>query len=137
MKKYLIAGVLIALLIAVVSGVATAKDFTDEEVAALIAQAPGPQAYPQASALVLLSQKHIKANEDGSSVIDEYLIAKILQDRGKYKYADIKRRFDKESEICQTGIAPDTPSPQHAVSRGTGARGEVQMRHDGRFQDIS
>ena len=98
MKKYCVIPFLVVVLLVTAWGLSLARDFTDEDVAKMIAEAPGPQNYPQAGALVLLSQKSIRFEENGTAVADEYLVAKILQDRGKYKYADIKRRYDKDTD---------------------------------------
>jgi len=98
MKKYTVIPLFLAIFIIAASGVAIAREFTEQDIARMIADAPGPETYPQASALVLLSRKHVRCDSKGAVVADEYLVVKILQDRGKFKYADLKRRYDKESD---------------------------------------
>ena len=75
-----------------------AKQYTEEEVSEMIAGAPGEDMYPQAAAYVLLSQKSIQYNSDFSAVTDEHLVVKILQDRGKNSYGDIKRRYNSDND---------------------------------------
>jgi len=75
-----------------------AREYTDEEVAEMIASAPGAEMYPQAGAIVLLHQKSIHYDADLSAVTDEHLVVKILQDRGKFSYGDIKRRYNTEAD---------------------------------------
>jgi len=77
---------------------AEAREFTEEQVAEMIANAPGPEMFPQAGSYILLDQKVVTIADDMSAVTDEYLVVKILQDRGKNSYADIKRRYDKDSD---------------------------------------
>lgn len=82
----------------VMAGTSAVKEYTDEEIAEMIANAPGPEQYPQAGSFVLLQQKSVSYNPDFSAVSDEHLVVKILQDRGKNSYGDIKRRYNSDSD---------------------------------------
>jgi len=98
MKKYSIALVCILGLALLLSGSLIAKQYSDEEVAEMIANAPGTQQYPQASALILLKQKSVHYNDDFSVVSDEHLVVKLLQDRARRSFADLKRRYDQDND---------------------------------------
>lgn len=74
------------------------SEFTDEDINNLIKNAPTAKEYPQAGAIVLLHQKVKNVSEDGSSIINEHLVIKILNDRGKGKFGDQKRRFDIDTD---------------------------------------
>jgi len=90
--------ILTCLFVAILAVTSSAKEFTEEQVAEMIANAPGPEMFPQAGAYILLDQTAATVAEDMSIVTDEYLVVKILQDRAKNSYADIKRRYNSDSD---------------------------------------
>lgn len=75
-----------------------ARDFTDAEIDQIIAEAPGLEQYPQASAIILIDQVRLTVNPDHSAVKNELYVVKLLQDRARRRFADIKRRYDTESD---------------------------------------
>ena len=88
------------LLCAVMTGIAGAvtKTFSDEDVRNLIAGAPSPQQYPQAGGYMLLNQRATVVNPDGSSVSDWHYVVKIMQERGKEMYGDVKHLYNKDAD---------------------------------------
>ncbi|TFH65033.1 MAG: DUF3857 domain-containing protein, partial [Candidatus Zixiibacteriota bacterium] len=98
MKKLVPIIVVFALAVLSAHPVAAARLYSDEDVAAMVKNAPTQEKFPQAAGVVLLSQRITKVNPDHSAVTDEHLIVKILQDRGKDKYGDVKRRYDKDAD---------------------------------------
>jgi len=75
--------------------------YSEAEVQDLIENAPSSADYPQASAVILLSQKILTIHKDGSSTLDEHLLIKILKHRGKQKYGDQKRKYNTDSDSIQ------------------------------------
>ncbi len=97
MKKmiFIIAIAAFALLSTNVSAV---KLYTDADVAEMIKNAPGEQQFPQAGAVVLLLQRISTVNPDHSATVDEHLVVKILKDRARDEYGDVKRRYNKDTD---------------------------------------
>lgn len=93
--KYVVPVLTLALFVFASAG---AREFTDEDVKELIENAPSAEMYPQAGVIVLLDKVDVQVGEDMGVVTDEHLVVKILQDRGKFSYADIKRRYDRDSD---------------------------------------
>ena len=85
-------------LLLALAAVSAAREFTEEEVAQMVADAPAAESYPQAGALVLIDRQTTRYNEDLSAVTDKHLVVKLLQDRARYDFADIKHRYSKESD---------------------------------------
>ena len=96
MKKLVPIIVIFALALLSVHPAAAVRLYSDDDVAAMVKNAPTQEKYPQAAGVVLLSQRIIKVNPDHSAVTDEHLVVKILQDRGKDMYGDVKRRYNKD-----------------------------------------
>lgn len=93
--------VILALLVCAVTTAnssAVTKTFSDEDVKNLIAGAPSPQQYPQAGGYTLLSQRATTMNADGSGVTDWHMVVKIMQERGKEMYGDVKHKYNKDSD---------------------------------------
>jgi len=98
MKKLcIVTGVLLLLSVSLLPA-APLRSYSDDDIKQLIADAPGAESYPQASAIVLLKQVHIQYNEDFSAVTDEHLVVKILQDRARSRFGDQKRRYNEEND---------------------------------------
>ncbi len=70
--------------------------YSDSAVIALVKNAPTEETFPQAAGVILLSQRITTVNPDRSAVTDEHLVAKVLQDRGRDKYGDVKRRYNRD-----------------------------------------
>lgn len=88
---------LIALLLVALSlgcAIASAKTFTEDEIGAMIAAAPGPERYPQAAGYIILNQRASEFNADGSGTTDWHYVVKILAERGKEKFGDVKHRYN-------------------------------------------
>ncbi len=97
-KRFMLVTVLLALLSLTVSAAAVTKTFSDDEVKAMIASAPKPEQYPQAAGYVLINQHATTFNADGSGVTDFHYVIKILQERGKEQYGDVKEKYNKDSD---------------------------------------
>jgi hypothetical protein len=98
MKKLipLVIVIMIALLLA--QPASALRLYSDEDVAAMVKGAPTEEKFPQAAGVILLSQRITTVNADHSVVRDEHLVVKILQDRGKDQYGDVKRRYNKNTD---------------------------------------
>ena len=75
-----------------------AREFTDADIEQVIATAPSLQEYPQAGAIILIHQTQLSVNPDHSMVKDELMVVKLLQDRARRQFADIKRRYDADND---------------------------------------
>jgi len=98
MKKLILSALLASVLVLSISVVSFATEYTEDEIAQMIANAPGAEQYPQAGALILIEQQNIRYAEDYSAVGDELLVVKILQDRARSDFGDIKRRYNSDSD---------------------------------------
>jgi len=85
-------------LVLIIASSAMAREFTDEDIEQMVESAPGPEMFPQAGVLILLDKMDINVAEDMSVIADEHIVVKILQDRGKFSYGDIKRRYNRDSD---------------------------------------
>jgi hypothetical protein len=74
-----------------------AKVDVDPAIEELIKNSPGPDAYPQAGALVLLRDREIYVDEDGDVTTQGHLVLKVLQVRAKDEYGDHSVRFNDTS----------------------------------------
>ncbi|MCX6830835.1 MAG: DUF3857 domain-containing protein, partial [candidate division Zixibacteria bacterium] len=98
MKKLVSIIVVFALALLSANSAMAVRLYTDDDVAAIVKNAPTEEKFPQAAGIVLLSQRITKVNPDHSAVTDEHLVVKILQDRGKDQYGHVKRRYNKDSD---------------------------------------
>jgi hypothetical protein len=98
MKKLVMTALTITVIALSASPASFAKEYTDDDIAQMIADAPRPEQYPQAGALILVQQRNVRYAEDLSAEADELLVVKLMQDRGKDEYGDIKRRYDSETD---------------------------------------
>lgn len=71
-----------------------AKVDVDPAIEELIKNSPGPSAYPQAGALVLLRDREVYVDEDGDVTTHGHLVLKVLQVRAKDDYGDHSIRFN-------------------------------------------
>ncbi len=77
---------------------ACAAAFAAPNADSLIANSPGLDKYPQASAILLYDQRTIVLDADGRSHTDREFIWKILDERAKDQYGDQSVRFDAEDD---------------------------------------
>ena len=70
----------------------------DPAVAALIASAPTAAEHPQAGALILLSEETIEVTADNKELTRLRYIIKILNERGKEKFAEMPTSYDSTFE---------------------------------------
>lgn len=75
------------------------------EIDSIIRDAPSEKDYPDAGALILLDRTTLRVDRDKNTTKERYLIIKILKDRGREEYGDIKQKYDKESYKIETLIA--------------------------------
>lgn len=91
--------------------VLTVEDIADPYIKDLIKTAPGQAEYPNAGAIILLSDKTFKILSNWTAIEEIHLLVKILNDRGKEKYGEVKLGYDStyekiEIEYART-IKPD------------------------------
>jgi len=89
----------------------TVEDIPDPHIRNLIKSAPGQAEYPNAGAIVLLSDKTFRILSDYTATEELHFLVKILNDRGKEKYGEVKLSYDStyekiEIEYART-IKPD------------------------------
>lgn len=75
------------------------------EIDSIIKNAPSERDYPDAGALILLDRTTLRVDKDKNTLKERYLVIKILKDRGREEYGDIKQKYDKESCKIETLIA--------------------------------
>jgi len=76
----------------------TQTSYTDEDIKQLIRHAPKFSDYPEAGAAILLKQTVVNIHKDGSSTVDEHFLVKILRDRGKTEFGDLKRNYNAKTD---------------------------------------
>jgi tetratricopeptide (TPR) repeat protein len=77
----------------------------DESTKALIQKSPGLEAYPQASAIYLLTDENITLQSDNHLVTDFHYCIKILNDRGKEKFGEVSIPYDSTYEKLELTYA--------------------------------
>jgi cellulose synthase operon protein C len=77
----------------------------DPGAAAIVAQSPGPGAYPQAGALVLLSDEKVEVSADNKAVYRLHYIVRILNERGKENFSEAPIEYDSTDEKVQLEYA--------------------------------
>jgi hypothetical protein len=75
-----------------------AADEVSPEVADAIAQAPSPEDYPEAAAVVLFDRTVVEVDPQKKVTKNRHLLMKILHERGKDEYGDQTIRFDKQKQ---------------------------------------
>jgi hypothetical protein len=91
--------------------VLTVEDITDPYIRDLIKTSPGQAEYPDAGAIVLLNEETFRILSDYTAIEELHILIKILNDRGKAKYGEVKLGYDStyekiEIEYART-IKPD------------------------------
>ncbi len=83
----------------------------DKKAANIIALAPGDESYPQAGALILLSDEHITVTKEHTQESSLHYMVKILNERGKESFADTAIEYDSTFErlelVYARTIKPD------------------------------
>ena len=87
-RSILLAAVLLA------ASLGYGKVEVDPAIEELIKNSPGPEAYRQAGALVLLRDREIYVDEDGDVTTHGHVVLKVLQVRAKDDYGDQSIRFN-------------------------------------------
>ncbi len=85
--------------------VATVKDIADSYIKNLIETSPGQSEYTNAGAIILLSDENFKILNDYTSVQEHHSLIKILNDRGKEKYGEVKLSYDSTYEKIEVVYA--------------------------------
>lgn len=76
----------------------------DPAIYKIIKEAPGQEKYPQASALILLSDEKMDILPDNTSVFERHFLVKILNDRGK-SFGEIEIGYDSTDEKVELDFA--------------------------------
>jgi len=71
----------------------------------MVRESPRFSDFPEAGAVVLLEQVVHEVNADGSAVTSEHFLVKILRDRGKTKFADLKRTYNIKTDSMEVVLA--------------------------------
>ncbi|MBU0549848.1 MAG: DUF3857 domain-containing protein [Candidatus Omnitrophica bacterium] len=87
------------------------QDNLPQELSEAINAAPGAEKYPNAAALILLSDELINISAENTAVFSEHFLIKILNERGKQNFSEIVIGYDStyekvELEYART-IRPD------------------------------
>ncbi|MCK4591280.1 MAG: DUF3857 domain-containing protein, partial [Candidatus Latescibacteria bacterium] len=80
-------------------------EYTDEKIRQLVENSPSFSDYPEAGAVILLQQIVHEVGRDGGATTDEHLLIKILRDRGKEKFGDLKRNYNVKTDSMVVLIA--------------------------------
>jgi len=91
--------------------VLTVADISDPYIRELIKNSPEQIDYPNAGAVILLYENHLEILEDRTAIEKSHFLVKILNDRGKEEYGEIRLFYDStyekvEIEYART-IKPD------------------------------
>ena len=85
--------------------VLTVEDITDPYVRDLIKTSPGQAEYPDAGAIVLLNEETFRILSDYTAIEELHILIKILNDRGKAKYGEVKLGYDSTYEKIEVEYA--------------------------------
>jgi tetratricopeptide (TPR) repeat protein len=83
----------------------TISDIRDDEIRKIIENAPSQNDYPNAGVIILLEERDMVIYENNTGVHDEHRMVKILNDRGKRYYAEVKLPFDDTYETIEVNYA--------------------------------
>ncbi|MCR4439265.1 MAG: DUF3857 and transglutaminase domain-containing protein [bacterium] len=84
---------------------AAQTQYTDDDIRRMVRESPRFSEFPEAGAVVLLEQVVHEVNSDGSAVTSEHFLVKILRDRGKTKFADLKRTYNLKTDSMEVLLA--------------------------------
>ncbi len=71
------------------------------EIDDLIANAPGPEDYPEAPALILLDRQIVTIDKSNTATTERYLVVKIFADRGRDEFGEITQRYNRNGQVCE------------------------------------
>ncbi len=94
---------LVGLCLAATSAAQT--QYSDEDIRRMVRESPRFSDFPEAGAVILLEQVVHEVNPDGSASISEHFLVKVLRDRGKTKFADLKRTYNLKTESLEVLVA--------------------------------
>lgn len=85
--------------------VLTVEDITDTYIRDLIKTSPGQAEYPDAGAIILFNEETFRILSDYTAVEELHILIKILNDRGKAKYGEVKLGYDSTYEKIEVEYA--------------------------------
>jgi len=85
--------------------VLTVEDITDPYIRELIMSSPGQAEYPDAGAIILLNEETFRILSDYTAIEELHILIKILNDRGKAKYGEVKLGYDSTYEKIEVEYA--------------------------------
>lgn len=88
--------------------VLTVEDIADPYIRDLIKSAPGQAKYPNAGAIILLDERTVRILSDYTAIEELHFLVKILNDRGKEKYGEVKLWYDSTYEKIEIEYARTT-----------------------------
>lgn len=71
------------------------------EIDDLIANAPDPEDYPEAPALILLDRQIVTIGKNNVATTERYLVVKIFADRGRDEFGEITQRYNRNGQVCE------------------------------------
>ena len=77
----------------------------DPEVKKILTDGPDESAYPEAGALILLSDETMTLTDDDRLISDAHYVVKILNDRGKEAYGEVALEYDATYEKLDVAFA--------------------------------
>lgn len=91
----------------------------DSEVYKIISQSPGQSEYPQAGAIVLLSDEKVEITPQNNQVEEVRYLIKILNDRGKEEFSETQTSYDSTFEKVELEYARTIKPDGTVVEVGT------------------
>ncbi len=98
--------------------VLTVEDITDPYIRDLIKTSPGQAEYPDAGAIILLNEETFRILSDYTAIEELHILIKILNDRGKAKYGEVKLGYDSTYEKIEVEYARTIKPDGEIISVG-------------------
>jgi len=98
--------------------VLTVEDITDAYIRDLIKTSPGQAEFPDAGAIVLLNEETFRILSDYTAIEELHILIKILNDRGKAKYGEVKLGYDSTYEKIEVEYARTIKPDGEIISVG-------------------
>ena len=98
--------------------VLTLEDITDPYIRDLIKTSPGQAEYPDAGAIILLNEETFRILSDYTAIEELHILIKILNDRGKAKYGEVKLGYDSTYEKIEVEYARTIKPDGEIISVG-------------------
>lgn len=96
----------------------TVEDITDPYIRDLIKTSPGQVEYPDAGAIILFNEETFRILSDYTAIEELHILIKILNDRGKAKYGEIKLGYDSTYEKIEVEYARTIKPDGEIISVG-------------------